>query len=281
MFKLIHKISLIIIFFYLTFTSILRAEVIEKIDIQGNKRISSETIRMFAAVSAGDDLSENNLNEILKKLYNTNFFDLVSVKILNKILIINVTENPIIQNITFDGIKSSKLLADLKKNNKLKSRSSFNEVLLEKDKKQIKSFLKNRGYYFPKIEITKEELEDNKINLIYDITLGEKAKINKISFIGNKIFKDKKLRGVILSEEYKPWKFLSGKKYLNESLIKYDERLLKNFYLNKGYYNVEVYSSFAKIIDGQSFELIFNIDAKSKLFFGDLKIDLPTDFSKN
>ena len=281
MFKMIHKISLIIIFFYLTFTSILRAEVIEKIDIQGNKRISSETIRMFAAVSAEHDLSENDLNEILKKLYNTNFFDLVSVKILNKILVINVTENPIIQNITFEGVKSSKILADLKKNNNLKPRSSFNEVFLEKDKKQIKSFLKNIGYYFPKIEITKEELEDNKINLIYNITLGEKAKINKISFIGDKIFKDKKLRGVILSEEYKPWKFLSGKKYLNESLIRYDEKLLKNFYLNKGYYNVEVNSSFAKMIDGQSFELIFNVDAKSKLFFGDLKIDLPTDFSKS
>ena len=281
MFKLIHKTSLIIIFFYLIFTSFLRAEVIEKIDIQGNKRISSETIRMFAAVSADDDLSENDLNEILKKLYNTNFFDLVSVKISNKILVINVTENPIIQNITFEGIKSSKILADLKKNINLKSRSSFNEVLLEKDNKQIKSFLKNIGYYFPKIEITKEELEDNKINLIYNITLGEKAKIDKISFIGDKIFKDKKLKGVILSEEYKPWKFLSGKKYLNESLIKYDERLLKNFYLNKGYYNVEINSSFAKIIDGQSFELIFNIDAKSKLFFGDLKIDLPTDFSKS
>ena len=184
MFKMTHKISLIIIFFYLTFTSILRAEVIEKIDIQGNKRISSETIRMFAAVSDEDDLSENDLNEILKKLYNTNFFDLVSVKILNKILVINVTENPIIQNITFEGVKSSKILADLKKNNNLKPRSSFNEVFLEKDKKQIKSFLKNIGYYFPKIEITKEELEDNKINLIYNITLGEKAKINKISFIG-------------------------------------------------------------------------------------------------
>ena len=109
---------------YLNFVS----EVIEKIDIQGNKRISSETIRMFAAVSADDDLSENDLNEILKKLYNTNFFDLVSVKISNKILVINVTENPIIQNITFEGIKSSKILADLKKNINLKSRSSFNEV---------------------------------------------------------------------------------------------------------------------------------------------------------
>ena len=124
-------------------------------------------------------------------------------------------------------------------------------------------------------------MEDNKINLTYNISLGEKAKIKKISFIGDKIFKDKKLKGVILSEEYKPWKFLSGKKYLNESIINYDERLLKNFYLNKGYYNVVINSSFAKMTDNQSFELIFNIDAKSKLFFGDLKIELPNDFSKS
>ena len=153
--------------------------------------------------------------------------------------------------------------------------------MLDKDKKKIKKFFKKKGYYFSKIEISIEELEDNKINLTYNISLGEKAKIKKISFIGNKIFKDKKLKGVILSEEYKPWKFLSGKKYLNESMIKYDERLLKNFYLNKGYYNVVINSSFAKMTDDQSFELIFNIDANSKLFFGDLKIDLPSDFSKS
>ena len=89
-----------------------------------------------------DDLSENDLNKILKKLYNTNFFDLVSVKIKNKVLIIEVKENPIIQNINYEGIKSSKILEDLKKNIILKSRSSFNEVLLDKDKKKIKNFFK-------------------------------------------------------------------------------------------------------------------------------------------
>ena len=172
-------------------------------------------------------------------------------------------------------------MEDLKKNTLLKSRSSFNEVLLEIDKKEIKSFLKNAGYYFSEIEIFIDELKDNKINLTYNIALGEKAKIQRISFIGDKIFKDKKLKGVILSEEYKPWKFLSGKKYLNESMIRYDERLLKNFYLNKGYYNVVVNSSFAKMTDDQTFELIFNINANSKLFFGDLKIELPDDFSKS
>ena len=281
MFKSVYKINLFLVFFFSLFIQTLRAEIVKEINIEGNQRISIETIRMFADVSINEDLSENDLNEILKKLYQTNFFDLVSVKISNQILVIRVTENPIIQNINYEGIKSSQLLEELKKNIILKSRSSYNEVLLDKDKKKIKNFLKNKGYYFSKIEILIEELQDNKININYDISLGEKAKIKKISFIGEKIFKDKKLKGVILSEEYKPWKFLSGRKYLNEEVIIYDERLLKNFYLNKGYYNVEINSSFAKITNDQSFELIFNIDANSKLFFGNLKIDLPADFSKS
>ena len=281
MFSLIYKIKIILIFFFIFFISTLRAEIIEQINIDGNERISSETIKMFAGVSVSDDLTENDLNQILKKLYNTNFFDLVSIKISNKILTISVKENPIIQNINYDGIKSSEILENLKKNVILKPRSSFNEVLLDKDKTNIKSYLKNIGYYFSKIEISIVELEDNKINLNYNISLGEKAKIKRISFIGNKIFKDKKLKGVILSEEYKSWKFLSGKKYLNEEMIAYDERLLKNFYLNKGYYNVVINSSFAKMTDNQSFELIYNVEANPKLFFGNLKMDLPDDFSKS
>ncbi len=281
MFSLIYKIKIILIFFFIFFISTLRAEIIEQINIAGNERISSETIKMFAGVSVSDDLTENDLNQILKKLYNTNFFDLVSIKISNKILTISVKENPIIQNINYDGIKSSEILENLKKNVILKPRSSFNEVLLNKDKTNIKGYLKNIGYYFSKIEISIVELEDNKINLNYNISLGEKAKIKRISFIGNKIFKDKKLKGVILSEEYKSWKFLSGKKYLNEEMIAYDERLLKNFYLNKGYYNVVINSSFAKMTDNQSFELIYNVEANPKLFFGNLKMDLPDDFSKS
>ena len=130
MFGSIYRLVILLIFSYLVFTSHLKAEIIKKIDIQGNQRISSETILMFAAVSTNDNISENDLNKILKKLYDTNFFNEVSVKVTNKILLIKVKENPIIQNINYEGIKSSKILEDLKKNSVLKSRSSYNEVLL-------------------------------------------------------------------------------------------------------------------------------------------------------
>ena len=103
------------------------------------------------------------------------------------------------------------------------------------------------------------------INLEYKIDIGNKAKIGKISFLGNKIFKDKKLKSIIISEEYKFWKFISGKKYLQEQLTEIDKRLLKNFYLNKGFYNIKINTSFAKLINDDEFEIIFNIDAGKKI----------------
>ena len=281
MFKSTLKITILFLFLLTSFNTFLKAEIVSKILIEGNNRISPETIKMFSGVSKNDDLSENDLNLILKNLYDSNFFELVSIKLENNTLTINVKENPIIQNINYEGIKSDNLLSDLKKNVILKSRSSFNEIILKKDKERITNFLKNLGYYFSEIDISIENLQDNKIDLTYNISLGEKAKIKKISFIGNKIFKDRKLLNIILSEEYKSWKFLSGKKYLNESMINYDKRLLKNFYLNKGFYNVVINSSYAKVLENQEFELIFNIDANPKIFFGKLNLDLPSDFSKS
>ena len=283
MLNFIYRFKLILIPLCIIILSVnnLKAETVNQIIVEGNDRVSPETVIMFSGVSVNDDLSENNINQVLKKLYGSNFFELVSVKIENNILRIKVKEYPIIQNVIYEGIKSSEMLEKVKKEVNLKSRSSFNEILLIKDKESIASKLKDLGYYFAEINTSVEELNDDKINLIFNISLNKKAKIRKISFIGNKIYKDKKLKSIILSEEYKFWKFLSGKKFLNEAMIEYDKRLLKNFYLNKGFFNVVINSSFAKMINDQDFELVFNIEANPKLYFGKLKLNLPTDFSKS
>ena len=272
-------LSLIVFLINVTYLSS-NAEIINQIEIKGNERIADETILMFSKINLGDDISDNDLNDILKTLYDTNFFKNVTVSINNKILKIIIEENPIIENIIYNGIKSKTLKEEITKNLQLKSRSSYNEILLIEDKKKITASLKNSGYYFSNIEIELKDIGNNKIDLTYDINLGKKAKIKKISFIGDKKFKDGKLRSLIISEEYKFWKIISGKKYLNENFINFDKRLLKNFYLNKGFYDVVISSSFAKLLDDQSFELIFNIDAKDKFFFNDLKIELPNDFDK-
>ena len=250
----------------------------ENIIINGNERISNETILVFSEISEDKSLDENSINNILKKLYKSGFFKDVSIKIENNNLTINVLENPIIQTVFIKGIKRKKTEEVLYDILSLKNRSSYNLVLIKKDEDTILNYLKEMGFYFSTIVSSFEDLGDNKIDLYYEIELGNKAKISKISFIGDKKIKDATLRSVILSEEYKFWKLISGKKYLNEKLINYDKRLLNNFYKNKGFYNVKINSSFANYLGNDEFEILYNISSGKKFYFNEFNLNLPIDY---
>ena len=280
MLKIIIKVTFI--FFIILFKiNNLYAEIIEEIQINGNQRISDKTIILFSKAKINTKASEENLNFYLKNLYETDFFNDVSVKLENNTLIINVREEPIIQNILYIGVKANKFLDPIKNVTKLKDRSSFKDYIFLEDERRIQNQLRSMGYFFSKISGSIEDLGDNKINLIYEIETGEKSKIAKIKFTGDKVYKDKKLRSIIASEEYKFWKFISGRKFLNEQIIELDKRLLKNFYLNNGFYNAKINTSFAKIVQNNSFELIFNVQANKKYFFNDLSLKISDDYSKD
>ena len=269
-------IHLTILSFFLIFSSY--AKNYERIIINGNERISSETILVFSEISEDQSLNENSINNILKKLYKSGYFKDVSVKIENNNLIIDVLENPVIQTVYINGIKRKKTEESLYEILSLKNRSSYNSINVKKDENAILSYLKEQGFYFSKITSSYQDLGDNKIDLYYEIDLGNKAKISKISFVGDKIFKDSTLRSVILSEEYRFWKFISGKKYLNENLINYDKRLLNNFYKNKGFYNVVIESSFASYLGNDEFEILYNISSGKKYYFNEFNLNLPIDY---
>jgi outer membrane protein insertion porin family len=271
-------LTLLLTYLFLIFNA--KSEIIKKFLIEGNVRIGNETIISFLPVKLNDEIVDNDLNFVLKTLYDTNFFKNINLKFENNELLIQVVENPIIQSITYNGVKSERLRQSITENVKLKARSSFVEIYVEQDMSLITNNLKQEGYYFSKINPKIENLDDNKVNLVYEINLGKKAKIKKITFTGNKIFKDKRLKNIILSEEYKFWKFLSGKKFLNEDLVNFDRRLLNNFYINKGFYNVKISSTFAKLIADDEFELIYNIDAGEKIYFGEFKINLPLNYDQ-
>ena len=257
------------------------SQIIENIEINGNERISNDTIILFSKIDIGDEINNEDINRILKDLYETNFFENINIKFLNNILNISVSEHPIIQKVIYEGIKSQSLLGKIKENMLIREKASFNEFILSNEEKRILAILRNLGYYNSLLDTSIEKLDNNTVSINFKLDIGKKAKIKKITFIGDKKFKDNKLKRLIVSSEYKFWKFLSGKKYLNENVIKFDERLLKNYYLNKGYYNVVINSSYAKLIGNNEFELIFNINAQSKFFFGDLILDLPNDFDND
>ena len=255
-------------------------ELIKSIDVVGNDRISKESIIVFSGVKINDEIELNETNKILKKIYETNFFRSVKTSLVNNKLIISVEENPIIGEIKIEGIKAKRIVKILKDNISLKSRSSYSEFTVKRDVEIIYDVLKNLGYYFSNVNLLLADRSKNIIDITYEIDLGDKSKINKIIFTGNKAFKENKLKSIITSEEYKFWKIISGRKYLLESTVNLDKRLLKNFYLNKGYYNVKINSSFAKLNDKSNFELIFNITEGEKYFFNNLNLNIPVDFNK-
>ena len=256
------------------------ADKIEKISVNGNVRISDKTVILFSKAKIDQEVNEDDFNNFIKNLYETDFFKKVKIKFEDNILTFDVVENPIIQSIKINGIKSSKYTEPMYEIMSMKEKNSFVEDYISKDLNKIKSFLKVSGFYFSVVEVSLEKKANNTVDLIYDVTLGDKASIRGIKFIGNKIYKDKSLKNIIVSEEDKFWKFLSKKKYLNERTVNLDTRLLKSYYLNKGYYNATIESSSAILVN-DGFELIFNINAGEKFYFNKFKLIIPSNYEES
>ena len=255
------------------------AEVLNKFDISGNKRISNETIIIFSELKINEEVSKSKLDQVIKNLYKTNFFKNISLNFDNNTLFILVEENPIIENLEITGIKKQSLVEFIKSKMKLAEMKSFEEELLSSDLDLLNNILKTNGYYFSKISSSKNVNDElNTIDLKINIELGEKAKINKIVFLGEKIFKDKRLKEVIASEEHRFWKFISKNVYINQELINLDKRLLTNYFKNNGYYNVKVENSFVEFDKESNFNLIYNISPGKKFFFNNFSLNLPTDY---
>ena len=256
---------------------------LEKIIIEGNQRISSETIIVLANLKEGEIYDDQLLNQSLKKLYNSNFFENIIFNYDNNILKISIIENPIIESLEITGIKSKTIIDAINNVMFLKNRMSFNKNLVSEDIKNINNLLKTNGYYFANVKSSFVKNDTlNSIILKYDIDLGNKAKIKKISFLGDKKIKDKKLLEVIASEEHRFWKFISNNVYLNEGLVNLDKRLLENYYKNLGYYKVNILSSFAEYNNNNSsFELLYNINSGNKYYFNEFKLNLPSDYNPN
>ena len=267
-------------FFLLFFSNILSASDISNVKINGNERITKETIILFGQIDLSNDIGNNELNSILKNLYETNFFEDIKLKIIDQTLIVNVKEFPLISSLEIVGVKAKKIKNPILENIKLKNKGSFNKYLAGKDKDIVINVLRSFGYYFAKVDIKIIDQPNKTIKLIYEIEMGNKALIRNINFIGDKIYKKRKLYDVITSEESKFWKIISSNKHLDEDRVRLDVRLLTNFYKNKGYYYAEVNSSFAEFSDDGKFDLTFNINAGMKYYFNKLNLNLPSDFDE-
>ena len=257
---------LLLFFFILSASSF--AEI-KKINIIGNSRVNSNTIEVFVdkKITKIDSIYINNLT---KKIYDTELFSDVKITYNQDILTITVSENPIVNFFYINGVEDS----DLDQINKiitLKENNIFSTSKLKKNIEDTKEFLNNSGYYQATIIPEVIKIDNNQVNLIINIDKKDISKIKNIYFIGNKFFSNSQLIDVITTKEYSWWKFFTNSA-LSEQRVEYDKQLLKDFYLNKGFFEAQIESAFVNVDNNNDFTLTFSINAGNKYKFGNFEI---------
>ena len=266
----------LLIIFFLILTNTSFAEI-KNINIIGNARVNTSTIESLIDKKA-TKLDTIYINNLTKKIYDTDFFADVKISFNQDVLTITVTENPIVNFFYINGIKD----ADLDQINKIlliKENSIFSPAKLKQDIENSKDYFKELGYYLVNINPEIYKIDNNQVNLIINIDKNEISKIKNIFFIGNKYFSSGQLLSVISSSEDGWWKIFSSSG-LSEKRIEYDKDLLKDFYKSKGFFDVQIETAFANIDSNKNFSVTFSINAGEKYNFGKLEVKTSNNILK-
>ncbi|MAI02332.1 MAG: outer membrane protein assembly factor BamA [Rickettsiales bacterium] len=267
------KFFLIIVIVYLSNISI-HAEVLKKIVIKGNQRIETDTIKSYLDVSINEEINKSDLNSVFKDLFATELFSKIYFNFIDNTLNILVKENPIINRIALEG------------NKRLDDDDIFPEILLKprdvftlnKVKNNLQTILglyRANGRYAAIVEPKVIYLEQNRIDLVFEIKEGPLSKIGFIKFLGNKFFSDRRLKSEIMTRESRWWKILSSGGKFDPDLLSFDQQNLKRFYANKGFVDANIESSIAELNEQRdSFFITFTVNEGQRYKFGNISADL-------
>ena len=213
--------------------------VIDEIVVSGNQRVSTATILSYLPISLGDRVQAATLNSAIDNLFDTKLFEDVTLGIKGTSLEISVVENPIINRINIEGnqiLKDEALLAEIN----IQPRRIYTDQLAIEATQKLLSIYRLSGRYAAQIEPKLIRLDNNRVDLVFEVDEGPLIKISSIKFSGNDAFSDRALRGVISSRVVRWWAFLSRTDKYDESRLDFDMRLLRQFYLTRGYADIEV-----------------------------------------
>ena len=265
---LLNKIIILVFIFSVN----TQAQIISKVEIFGNSRISDNTIIDIIDFKKSKNYLNSDLNNFQKKLFESNFFKNVSINLKNNILEINVTENPLIEYFIIQGVLNKEREDIIYEKVSLGQNKIFSEFFLQQDIETIKQIYKDAGYFNTNVIPKISKLPNGNLNVIVNIDRNKKYKIERIFFIGNKYFKSSALLDVVSSSEHGWWKILSSSSTLDPNRLEFDKRLLKNFYLERGFYDVQILSSDINFFDNSTASLTYSINSGQKYNFSEFEI---------
>ena len=265
--------------FFLLFAPLIQAAhaqsggVVRNVVVEGAQRLDPATVRSYLLLRSGDKFDPARIDRSLKSLFATGIFADVSLQRNGDDLIVTVIENPVINRIAFEG--NEKFTDDaLNEELNLRPRVIYTRTKVQKDVKRMLTLYRQGGRFAALIEPKLVKLEQNRVDLIFEINEGKPTDIQNIRFVGNKIFDDSRLRQVIQTEETRWWKFLSSSTTYDPDRLTLDRELMRRFYLKNGYADFRVVSSLAELTpDKRNFFITFMVDEGERYKFGKIDVD--------
>ena len=252
--------------------SISSGDPIQEIRIEGNQRIEAETVRSYMQINPGDPFAAEAIDQALKNLFGTGLFADVNFRRDGNALVVQVTENPIINKLAFEGnrrIDDNALQAEVQ----LRPRVVYTQARVQADVKRILDLYRRSGRFAATVEPKIIKLDQNRVNLVFEINEGDVTEVRRIDFVGNKVFSDSDLRDETVTQEAAFYRFLSTTDTYDPDRLTLDKEALRRFYLSEGYADFRVVSAVAELSpDQEAFFITFTVEEGERYKLGTVDI---------
>jgi len=247
--------------------------VIQSIVVEGNRRVEPETVRSYLTFSSGDVYNPAEIDQSLKTLFATGLFQDVRIRRQGPTIIVILVENPIVNRVAFEGnreIEDDTLASEVQ----LKPRAVYTRARVQADVQRILNLYRRQGLYAAQVDPKIINLDNNRIDVVFEITEGPTTKVRSINFIGNRAFSDSQLRFVITTTRTNFLSFLKSTNIYDPDRLNLDRELLRQFYLKNGYADARILSATADLDrDGRGFFITFTIEEGERYRFGTIDIE--------
>ncbi len=246
---------------------------VRAVQVDGNQRIEDDAVRSYMTLAAGDRITNESINQSLKALYATGLFADVTIRLQGDVVVVAIVENPIINRMAFEGNKRIED-EELETEVQLRPRIVYTRRRVQNDVQRITQLYRRKGRFAATVEPKIILLEQNRVDLVFEINEGPVTEIRKIDFIGNHRFSDGQLRSEIATKESRWYRFFTSDDNYDPDRLTFDRELLRRFYLSKGYADFQVVSAVAELTrDRKDFFITFTMEEGSQYRFGTVEVE--------
>lgn len=249
------------------------ADVVSSIEVQGSQRVEPATVKSYLSLHEGDAFNSSEIDRSLKNLFATGLFADITLSRRGSVLIVKVSENPIINQIAFEGnnrLKDENLASEIQS----RARAVYTRTRVQADVQRLLEIYRRSGYFAATVTPKIIPLDQNRVNLVFEISEAGRTLVNSITFIGNSRYSDGQLLEEISTKPSRWYRFLTSNDVYDPDRVEVDKELLRRFYLSKGYADFRVVSAVAELSpDNKGFFITFTVEEGERYKFGDIKIN--------